>query len=351
MIDWVTVILPFHHDTALNGGHVLSFDGDGVEEWKAIKRMPVRGSYESNLLVKSLDETRASSGQYTQISIDGNFVKYHQGHNIFGTDDLTGLITETYIKVLAKLGLKPSELDLKLVSQGCYALKRADCTMMVDLGNLSKVEAFLYSAEQTAHLKHRGQGIMTKGTLYYGKHSRRWSLKMYAKGKEINSKGHTLPLDIDTPALQQWTDGKLRIELVLRSMELKSRGLHVGASWEDNTVIENLYASLEGLNMNGKHVVPPETLEGLPPRLVAVYHLWKEGHDLRRMYAKRTFYRYRKQLQDACEIDIAVKQGNRKETASNVVEFVQVLRPKACDQVPPWAVGTPLYFEPRARFN
>ncbi|WP_223930817.1 phage/plasmid replication domain-containing protein, partial [Aeromonas caviae] len=33
-------------------------------------------------------------------------------------------------------------------------------------------------------------------TLYYGKHSRRWSLKFYSKGEELSAKGHQLPLTI-----------------------------------------------------------------------------------------------------------------------------------------------------------
>jgi II/X family phage/plasmid replication protein len=76
------------------------------------------------------------------------------------------------------------------------------------------------------------------------------------------------------------------------------------------------------------------------------YNAWLDGHDVKSRLPKNTFYRYRKQLQEF-GIDIAVKQGNRIEPAANIVEFRKILRPQPCEQIPSWAIGTPLYFEPR----
>ncbi len=350
MIDWITAIFPCYHASAINDGEFISLDQDGSIEWATKKRLNVRGSYESNILIRSVEKTRNHDGSYQEICIDGNFAKWHQGHNLWGSDDLTGLAAETYFSVCSLLGLQPTDFDLLRVINGAYQLTRVDCTRMIELGSLGNVEAFLYSAEQTAHLRHRGQGIMTKGTLYFGKTSRRWALKMYAKGPEINRKGHKIPLDIDTPSLQTWATSKLRIELVLRSMGLKDKGLHIAANWGDNTTSECLDNCLEGLQMAEKHRLPPEVIKELAPRLQLVYTSWMDGHDIRAILPKMTFYRYRNQLKEH-GIDIAVKQGNRNEPAANVVEFRRVLRPERCEQVPEWAIGTNLYFEPRKRFS
>jgi II/X family phage/plasmid replication protein len=349
MIDWVTAVLPYTHSEPINSGHLLSISRYGEIEWATKKRLSVRGSYESALLIKSVEETR-KDGYYKDILVDGNFVKFHQGHNLFGTNNLIGLVAETYDKLADLLELTPTEIDYQRLYTGKYALKRIDCTLMVDLGSLAHVEAFLYSAERSAHLKHRGQGIMTKGTLYFGKHSRRWSLKMYAKGKEINAAGHRLPREIDSPALQAWASSKLRIELVLRSMTLIDRNLHIAEFWNDNTPVENLYESLESLNMSEKHVIPPTELDNLSPRLRLAYNSWLDGHDLKAILPHNTFYSYRRQLKEF-GIDIAVKQGDREQPAANVVEFRQILRPQLCEQIPEWAIGTPLYFEPRTRMK
>ena len=56
-------------------------------------------------------------------------------------------------------------------------------------------------------------------------------------------------------------------------------------------------------------------------------------------------------MKEAAGIDIAVKQGNRSEPNQNVIEFKRVLYPERAEQVPAWAVGTALYFEPRANFG
>lgn len=351
MIDWVTAIFPYTHLKPINAGEVLSIDASGEIEWQTKKRLSVRGSYESNLLVRTVsDSFNPATGYYTQIAIDGNFIKFHQGHNLFGSDDLIGLCSETYEKLVNILSFKPKDFDYYNVYKGAYLLKRVDCTVMIELGNLLRVEAFLYSAERCAYMKHRGQGIMTKGTLYFGKHSRRWSLKMYAKGREIQAKGHTLPDAINLPSLRSWADGKLRIELVLRSMALKEKGLHIAANWGDNTPEESLYESLESLNMSEKHTISNTDLEGLSPRLRLAYNSWLDGHDLKVILPRNTFYTYRKQLKEF-GIDIAVKQGNREERAANIVDFQQVLRPERCEQVPAWAIGTPLYFEPRIKIS
>jgi len=149
------------------------------------------------------------------------------------------------------------------------------------------------------------------------------------------------------PKIFEWVDGKLRIEACTRSMGLKQRGLQLACDWDENTPIKILNHLLSNLNMNEQHTLSAQTLDGLKPRLVAVYHLWKEGHDLRKIYPLATFKRYRKELQELVGIDIGIKQGNRSEPSPNIIEFRRVLRPELCVQIPDWAIGTPLYFEPR----
>jgi len=351
VIDWITALIPFDHSTSLNDGQVISVDRDGVQEWTTQKRLAIRGSYESSLHIKSDDRTwNPETGNYSHILLDGNPVKFFQGHNLWGTDDLVGLVSETVLKVSQILNLSITEQAWNLITNGYYDLKRVDSTMMLAMGSQTDVQAFLYSAERTAHMKYKGQGIMTKGTLYFGKHSRRESLKMYSKATEIKAKGHQLPFELQQlPELYKWVDDKLRLEVCTRSMELKDRGLQLACNWGDNTPEEVLLRSLSGLNMSENHTITATTLDGLPPRLVAVYHLWKEGHDIRGMYPPTTYKRYRKALQEVAGIDIAVKQGNRSEPSPNVIEFKRVLRPERAEQVPAWAIGTPLYFEPRAK--
>lgn len=350
MIDWIKAIIPLEHLIPLDDGHVISITKNGEIEWTTNKRLAVRGSYESDLHIQSDYSSRnPETGIFNHIVFDGNPIKFFQGHNLWGTDDLIGLMVETVLCISKLLGLTPTVQDWEWIVKGHYQLKRVDSTMMIGLGSNADVEAFLYSAERTAHMRYKGQGIMTKGTLYFGKHSRRESLKMYNKLDEIKAKGHDLANELqDLPELYKWVTGKLRIEVVTRSMQLKDLGLQLACNWGDSTPQDTLYRLLNGLNMSEQHTLTAVNLDGLPPRLIGVYHNWKDGHDLKKILPKATFYRYRSEMLKH-GIDLAVKQGNRSEPNPNVIEFRRVLRPERCEQIPPWAFGTPLMFEPRAQ--
>jgi II/X family phage/plasmid replication protein len=351
MIDWIKAIIPFEHSELLNDGCVTSFNSDGVIEWTTNKRLSIEGSHDSSFHIQSEVTTGISgTGIYTHIIFDGNPVKFFQGHNLWGTDDLMGLMIDVVIAISNILGIRPTSNDWAQIISGHYQLKRVDSTMMISLGTKSDVQAFLYSAERTAHMRYKGQGIMTKGTLYFGKHSRRESLKMYAKGVEIRAKGHELPKSLQNiDDLYNWADDKLRLEACTRSMQLKDLGLQLACNWNLGTPMGVLNRLLSGLNMSEQHTLSPSVLDGLSPRLVAVYHLWKEGHDIRAMYPPTTFKRYRKSMQESAGIDIAIKQGNRSEPNPNVIDFRRVLNPERSEHIPSWAIGTPLYFEPRVK--
>lgn len=357
MIDWITARIPLDHLEPFHDGNVLSLSRDGEIEWKTDKRLGVVGSHDVQIHIKSDNRTRDPvTGCYTHIMFDGNPIKFLQGHNLWGSDDLLGLMREVLYKVFLFLDIVPSSPDWFMIEQGFYELYRADSTYMLCLGNNSDVDAFLYSAERTAHMKYKGQAQSSHGTLYFGKKSKRESLKLYNKLKEITAKGHKLPLELsELPELMKWVSGMLRIEAVTRRMQLKDLNLERANRWDDDTPFNTVNRLLGGLNMSEQHTLSAENLDGLPPRLIPVYHLWKDGHDLKKIYLCKTrnapsttFLRYRRELLKH-GIDIAIKQGNRLEPAPNVIEFRRVLRPQLVDQVPAWAYGTPLMFEPRAK--
>ena len=91
-----------------------------------------------------------------------------------------------------------------------------------------------------------------------------------------------------------------------------------------------------------------EKIDNLKPSLLSVYTLWKEGRDLRGMYSKAQFYRYRKALMDALSIDISVLPVSESIVdSSNVVHFIRITEAKPMG-IPDWAYGTDLYYEPPA---
>ncbi len=378
MIDWLSFVAPCAHSVPVTGGSVLSLGPDGDVEWQAVKRSSVRGSHDATLQIRT---AMRGADRCSHVEISGNPVKWFQGHNLWGTDDLPGLLVATLEALCAHDGLPlcPTVEDRAAWHAGDVALSRVDVTESFHLRHRAEVLAFLRAMEQSAHLAHRGRGQLVKGsTLYYGRHSRRWSLKLYAKGQEIEAKGHGQPAlvapvarpadeewidgnlserackyhgkaaQVLLPAAQEWADRTLRAELTLRSMELKRLGLDRVSTWLPIDGVPFAVTSrllrdrMGGLTMTTASELDAAVLEAMRPALRTAYEAWAAGADLRGILSRRSFYRYRAQLL-VHGIDIATVQSRE---ASNVVPLIRILEAVPVG-VPEWAVGTPLYFEPR----
>lgn len=350
MIDWVTARVPCNHGREITGGAMVSYkdahDFDAGCDWAFTKPLPVVGSHDSNVRIKT-SAFFGEEGFGRELRIDGNLVKFFQGHNLFGSCDMVGLVSAfmDHLCTIPQLGLHPTDLQRQMWLNGAYEVSRVDVTTMFQLRNLPDVLAWLATAEHSATLNHRGRGQLTKGsTLYFGKHSRRWSLKFYAKGQEVMAKGHELHRDLPLrDQLLAYAQPALRSELTLRAMQLKETELQLASNWpRDGVGISQLFNGyMKGLNMSDVRRLPAEILDDLPSGCRLAYQSWLEGHDLRSMLAKPTFYRYRSQLLNH---GVDISTVNPREV-SNVVPLVRVLEAMPM-QIPDWAKGTELLYIP-----
>lgn len=351
MIDWLSFWAPLEHLQGEGGpffaGCIVSTVPDPEKgeaiEWETLKRLPVEGSYSTRITVQSC-EREGRSGVW----VSGCPAKWFQGHNVHGSDDVSGLVVEVLQRVCSSLQVVPSAADLAAWRAGEVYLTRVDVTYSWDFGSLARAQTAIRSLAATAHLRHRGPGVFKGETLYFGKTSTRWSLKVYAKGAELAA--HPLPPDLAESSLPGHAAGLVRVELCLRSKLFKSAPfaplkLWLSGSWGDTTASELHRLLMQGLEISEATMLETHDLDQLPKRLHAVYQLWRDGHDLRTLYSRPTFYRHRAALLKA-GVDIAVKQD--RPGTSNVVPLRTVLvgQPAA---VPAWLQGTPWYFEPRAR--
>lgn len=352
MIDWITAVIPCAHLEPIRDGCFQRVDATGEIEWSSDKRLSVKGSHDATVSVRSATWLDSDC---THIEVSGNLVKFFQGHNLFGTDDLTGLVFE-FMRWLAKNhGLtetplvSPTPADIAAWRTGDYVLTRVDVTDSFALASRAEVLAWLRTAEHTAHLSHRGRGQLVKGTtLYFGKHSRRWSLKLYAKAQEIEENAADQPALADLPHARAWADNILRAELVIRAMELTRLGLRVGHHWlmrdgVDFDPLQLLRERLGSMTMTTTATLPDAVRATLTTSQRLGYSAWLNGEDLRGILSNGAFYNLRNKLLPH-GIDIATLQP--KEAESNVVPLVRVLEAKPAP-APDWAIGTPLYFEPR----
>lgn len=196
LIDWITAVLPCAHPEDIYSGRLARINRDGEIEWQLVQSESVSGSHDARLSV----QTKARG----LLWISGNPAKWLQGHNLFGSNDLRGLIEATMLRLAEVLELTPELSDFKAWRAGSYELMRVDCTAMWSLPERPDVRAWLRAVEAQAKSRH-GRAMAKGGTVYFGKHSRRWALKFYSKGDELMAKGngHKLPGGSDAPIVMK----------------------------------------------------------------------------------------------------------------------------------------------------
>lgn len=359
MVDWLTFRAPFAHDPGpggpFYGGEIFATVPDSTHlsgelpDWIVQRRLKLVGSWSPDMQVRSVEfEGRRC------IEVSGNPSKYLQGHNVFGSANLPGLVRTLLGRVCLAFGARPSEADMADWRAGLIRLQRVDVTRSVDLGSEARVRSAIRALETCGRLRHRGRGRAFDGfSIIFGEGSRRWSLTFYAKGPELKLARSKLPLDVvEHPHFLAHAQRLLRQELRMQSLELTKLGLELVGAWGPDTCERLHAAKLSTVEFSEGTMHDTLSVEALPPRLRAPYLAWKAGHDVRALFSRSRFYVYRRELLNR-GIDIAVKQPSTEPDLSNVARFpsgpslAEVLKgPEA--PVPEWAKGTALYFEPAA---
>jgi hypothetical protein len=254
------------------------------------------------------------------LRLSGNPSKFLQGHNVAGPSvSLLGPVLQALARAFPE-GFRPADADDDRLP--CVQRSRLDVTTSVELGSHQAVHDWLKLAGTMTRSRH-GRALDSSGTVYWGKNSRRWSLKAYCKHCEL---GKHLPENIELLGeLLEWTRTQLRIELTLRRPELKDRGtLSERVIWE--------YAhKLEIPTM--KEARRMEDME-MKPRLRVALQVWLDGTDLAAMLPKATFYRYRRELLDQAGIDISMSAAAQVEADSSALLGIEELQAREVVKIP-----------------
>lgn len=343
MIDWFTGKVPFHYKGILSDGEFMSIDSNGMVEYSTPKRKVVSGSYATNFTVRTTNID--ANGDTCEVQLSGNPVKFLQGHNVWGSTDLPNLVYETVLKISSILGVEQPLNVLGKLRLGIGTVSKVDINEMYKLGSRSNVLSYLYHVSQNSRT--RTQSAVSKGsTVYLNKESRRWSVKLYSKGQEVElPRNNKQGLIEFTPSMQSYCDDALRIELTLKQSELNDIGLKYLSAW-NNVEIENLFNDYyERLVMADQLELQLIDLSKLSLGVRSTYQLWFTGHDVRNMVSKPTFYRHRKTLLEH-GIDISMPSNTSQPDRSNVVPLIRTITLVPAP-IPNWAHGTQLFFEPR----
>jgi II/X family phage/plasmid replication protein len=174
---------------------------------------------------------------------------------------------------------------------------------------------------------------MTTLTFDFDKESERWAIKLYSASEQIKTKTSALPEQLQNIGIESSAQNKLRIELRLHSKELVKVAIINAMHLLPEHAAKLFNDYLAKINMTDQVKLSTETANNLPNRLKSTYTLWSEGHDLRSMMSKATYYRQRKLLIDyGINIDIQPCEVS----TSNVIPMFRVVEAVPAS-IPDWA--------------
>ena len=363
MIDWLSFELRGVLHRPIDDGSLVAFDDDGAIEWQTTRRKSMPGSASSAVLVRS----SGSDGEYASaLHFSGNPSKFLQGHNLYGSDDLPGLVYQCAAQAIVtelhrRAALRADQVDsieqaatlhtlaravvarprplatVRSVSQSSRGsmvrpvathpdqathdvdsphvrLSRVDVNYMADFGSDHDVLQWIAHARRFATFNNRGSRGDDASTVYFASNtSRRSRLKFYAKGPEflVNAPRAVRGLadeqqDLayrERALLADTARGKLRAELELRDKALIEHGLRYAADWNTLTARRTWQLLMENFDMPS----PADTLDtsALPKHLALALHAWRGGDDLRARYSRAQWYRLRGELRALVGVDIS----------------------------------------------
>ena len=337
MIDYLRCRLPINLPRPINNGHTVKVDQNGNVLSATPHRLPVLGSFEAVLHVRSVTPT--------ELEIEGNPAKWLQGHNLYGTDDLPMLLWATLARILPLLGTSLAECGLNSIDDVASAIiTRVDVTYMLHLDTPSDVLSWIRSAYSNGRANRRGRGVMRGDTLVFGdaqgKNFTRWQIVIYSKGQEINA--HPLPqVMMQDAEVLEWVNKALRVEVRLGRLELEKQGLRNLHGWNpgmgrdvkgcDPAAIWR--AKVAQLDFNTSAEAHYD-LEKLPRNLRAIFVAWRSGADVRTMLSRPTYYRHRAKLQELTGVDIAVPPPSVP--TADIVPIKRTLEARPLSRAP-WA--------------
>lgn len=342
MLDWFTGLVGYDA-SSLRLGEIRCIDRDGELLWSKERKEAVSGSFESKVLIgrdSSTSDMRLAAERLgllvpspAVLSVSGNPVKFFQGHNAFGPSvSSLGSIMQAFARALP-VGIRPVDVD----SDQWPALHRSrvDTTTMIEMGSHASVHDWLQVAATTTRSRH-GRPLVSGDTVYWGQHSKRWTIKAYCKFCELAA--HPVADLRLNESLKEYVKSQLRIELTLRRLELKDRGtLAEGLIWD----------YFERITVGGFAM---KKVQGERPNLKSQVEmcltLWLAGTDVRMMLAVRTFYRYRRVILEETGLDISLPASGQSKAIEECLFDLAYLKAHELKSVPDYLQG--FLFRPSA---
>ncbi len=336
MIDYLEISIQCKHMAI--GNILRNIDEKTGEIRDYRKEFLVKNKFQNSLRVKS-----NFNGQ--EFKIKGNFVKFLQGHNIFGSNDLVGICHEVVKVVLGKLDVPITDIELNKIKHGEFSIHMVDIAWNYRQ-DPELIPKIIHEVGSMWRSRDNDASNYGSNSVYLKQDKKSFAFKIYNKKVELAHK--PLPLSLpNRERLLKYSTGLLRSELRLRSMALRKLRLSRGTDWSQNKVSELIDLALKQAEFNGsiyRRLIPDNVMK-LKPRLRQAYVLWEEGHNLSTLYDQQVLRRIGKAFM---EIGVDIRkplikiEGQAINIASCFSEDKKLNYPK-------WAVKDGLIFKPKKK--
>lgn len=271
--------------------------GELVSESPALSQ--VVGSHDTSMSWGSQD---GRSLYYT-----GNPVKFLQGHNLFGSADAQALFVACG-SACRQLGAPFPGIETWAAYEFDFQPTRLDVTRSYRFSTQQQALEWIYHVGASAH-SGRHKKDHQNSTVYFGKKSRRWAMKIYSKLLEVTSKakGHRLSAHLTKAQQRQlleWSEGVVRFEITLRGMELKEIDKRLLVPNKLPEVWSRYHDRIK-YNRNAEAFMSDLTADSLLPAERSTLLHWRNGVDARSILPRRTWYRHRKAILETTGVDIS----------------------------------------------
>lgn len=303
-IDWITVqqVHPQGGIKKVNNGHVFAVDEDGLIEWEVERDFEFEGSHDSRVKIQSDGWT---------VRLSGNVGRFNRRDNIFGfaLDEVMGKAN----RILESFELPPFTKGEPFLEYGSPFSKftgafftRLDLTANFSVGCAENVAPFMQHLAAQSVSRMRTGAFPDGYTVDYGRGSKYWYAKAYAKFHQLISRQQKKRLPLQEILDFVGRVGMVRFETTLKSRFLMQNGLRYWGAIdmsklnqifsEKAEVIRREKAAYESLD---------QMFEQLPAELLGTALAWKMDKDLPRMMSRATYYRHRRRLMQEFGIDIS----------------------------------------------
>lgn len=307
MIDWLSLILP--SDVRIKGGRNIRLTPDGEIDFEKDVPYMLKGSYDTGVQLCNIPKYRSDRGKSIDMTfyadsyvyISGNPSKYLQGHNVYGTNDLKTLVAAWLLQIALDLNLPLLvAYDWEhLAITGNYEITRIDITENFRVGKTSDdVSRWLHEAHKTARVSHKSASILKGDTFYFGKHSRRHTIKLYNKYTELTAHGVDPKLLEYRDRIMEDAEGLLRIESCYRAKKLRDLGIEKASDFDrlELRIFDMYKKDLESIQISAQQVTNEINIDTVGAGAYGAYRMWADGVMVKHMLPKNTFYRYRRLL-------------------------------------------------------